>query len=91
MKLIRNIGAWSAVSLYGVSAAGAGPFDYKLNGADWKNAYPDCGKTNQSPINLSSSDSAPYKKWASSEDKFVKEYNNQYEEVKVLWTGGTTT
>ena len=39
--------------LYGsVSASGAGPYDYHSNGADWSQKFPDCGLTNQSPIDL---------------------------------------
>ena len=88
MNTLRNI---SALALGAVSAAGDGVvFDYRLNGADWKNAYPDCGKTNQSPINLSTKADS-YKRYASVEDAFVKNYSNQYEDVKVTWTGGKTT
>ena len=29
-----------------VEAAGKAKYDYKQNGADWKNKFPDCGKTN---------------------------------------------
>jgi len=89
MNSLKNIATWGALTLGSASAAGV-PFDYRLNGADWKNAYPDCGKTNQSPINLSSKADA-YKRYASVEDNFVKNYNNQYEDVGVVWTNGKTT
>ena len=89
MKTITNLSIWSAISLYGVSASGDAKFNYRLNGSDWKNAFPDCGKTNQSPINLSTSNDAGYKKYASVEDAFVKDYSNQYEDVKIGWVGNT--
>jgi len=90
MNTIKKLSAFSALIMFGVSAAGDAKFDYRLNGADWKNSFPDCGKTNQSPINLSTSTDAGYKMYSSSEDAFVKEYNNQYEDVKIEWMGNTS-
>lgn len=58
-----------------VNAAGAGPFNYAQNGADWKNAYPKCGATNQSPIDLKTNANA-YKRYDASEDLFTKTYSN---------------
>jgi len=90
MNTLRNVGIAGILSLSAVTAAEGATFDYRVNGADWKNAYPDCGKTNQSPIDLSTKADA-YKTYSSVEDQFVKTYSNQYEDVGVIWTGGTTT
>jgi hypothetical protein len=70
-----------------VSASGV-EFDYITNGADWPEDYPDCGRTNQSPIDLISAQDT-YKTYAASEDKFTKTYANQ-ENVAVAWVGDTS-
>lgn len=60
-------------------------YDYNHNGMDWKNTYPECAKTNQSPINFSTSLDAGYKQYSQVEDGFKKDYNNQYEDVEIHW------
>lgn len=50
-------------------------YDYKQNGLDWANSYPDCGLTNQSPINLNSAYDA-YTRYDKSEDLYTKVYSN---------------
>lgn len=72
-----------------VNAAGVA-FDYKQNGRDWKNAYPECGLTNQSPIDLKTG-ANDYKRYAANEDQFTKTYSNQKGQVKVQWKDGKTT
>ena len=71
-----------------VSAAGDGGYDYKQNGLDWPTAFPDCGLTNQSPINLNSAYDA-YTRYDKSEDLYTKVYSNQKDE-EVAWVGDTT-
>jgi hypothetical protein len=59
-----------------VNAAGAGTvYNYAQNGADWKNLYPKCGASNQSPIDLKTNANA-YKRYDQSEDLFTKTYAN---------------
>ena len=58
-----------------VNAAGDGPFNYVQNGADWKNLYPKCGASNQSPIDLKTNANA-YKRYDATEDLFTKTYSN---------------
>lgn len=72
-----------------VNAAGAGAYNYAQNGADWKNLYPKCGATNQSPIDLKTNPNA-YKRYDQAEDQFIKTYANQKGDVKIGWTGDTT-
>ena len=61
------------LSLLSSSAnAAGGNYDFKKNGADWKDSYPDCGKPMQSPIDLKTS-------WAvesAKDDGFNKIYTN---------------
>jgi hypothetical protein len=83
MNTLRNAGIAGILSLASVNAAEGAVFDYRLNGADWKNNYPDCGKTNQSPIDLSTKADS-YKTYPSVDDQFTKVYNNQYEDVKKI-------
>ena len=58
--------------LVATAYAAGGNYDYKKHGADWPNAFPDCGKAQQSPIDLKSS-------WgleSAMDDGFNKLYNN---------------
>jgi hypothetical protein len=57
-----------------VNAAGDATYNYETNGADWPDFSPDCGNSNQSPINLISySDDKdkdfPYKVYKSKDDE----------------------
>ena len=74
-----------AVLVFLAPAKSAGvAFDYKQNGRDWKNDYPDCGLSNQSPIDLTTG-ANDYKRYSSNEDQFTKSYSNQKGEVEVKW------
>jgi hypothetical protein len=72
------------MTLLGASkAASTGPsWNYEKNGADWVgDDFPNCGKTNQSPINLISreSDNFEYTIYDGVEDDIKKEYSNQFD------------
>ena len=91
MNSLKTLSVWTAFTMSNVSAAEKGAkTDYSVNGANWPQTHPDCGLSNQSPIDLSARADAPYPRISSSDDRFTKEYNNQYEEVPVTWTGDTT-
>lgn len=79
MKSLTNLSIAALIAStsldHEVNAAGAGPFNYAQNGADWKNLYPKCGATNQSPIDLKTNPNA-YKRYDQSEDLFTKTYSN---------------
>jgi hypothetical protein len=65
-----------------LGASEAASWDYKKNGADWvSDEFPNCGKTNQSPINLISrnNDDFSYTIYEGSEDDVKKEYSNQFD------------
>ena len=77
--------------LNGAIAAGDGPYNYKYNGADWPDFSSDCGKENQSPIDLRTD-------WAvesADDDDFNKLYTDQQSYpsdkklIKAGWTGDT--
>lgn len=74
-----------------VASVEGAKWDYKKNGADWKDVVVDgnlCGTgTNQSPIDLKT------KGWplkASNFDNFNKVYTDQEVEVAVVWNGHTS-
>lgn len=72
----------------GANAAGADTFDFfDNNGADWPNKWPDCGKSNQSPIDLRTD----WEVVKAKEDSFYKMYTNQETAnintpIKIEWT-----
>ena len=63
----------TAASSGGGSSSGS--YDYKQNGNDWSNSYPDCGAQNQSPININSAYDA-YTRYDKSDDLYTKVYTN---------------
>ena len=75
-------------------AEGGATWNYKTNGADWKDVVIDgktneCALPNQSPINLISkgSDDFKYKIYDKDDDMFTKVYSNQAGNPK--WNGHT--
>ena len=78
-----------------VSAAGTG-YDFAENGADWPSKFPDCGLTNQSPIDLKTDENA-YKTYDFQDDSFNKIYTNQVQKsgepagITIEWKNGQTT
>ena len=78
-----------------LNAAGGGGYNYVKNGLDWPDykdpdgALNECGKRNQSPIDLPSRVSHD-KIIPSGDDKFQKLYTNQVGDIEVGWTGDTT-
>jgi len=79
MKSLTKISVAAFIASTGlnqeVNAAGGSVFNYAQNGADWKNSYPKCGASNQSPIDLKTNANA-YKRYDQSEDLFTKTYAN---------------
>lgn len=76
--------------MFGSAQAAGGSYDYIKNGADWPESSPDCGLTNQSPIDLST-DSNAYPTYSADEDDFNKVYTNQKVSIPIVWTGGAVT
>ena len=69
----------SAILALTVSTNASATWDYKQNGADWvSDEYPNCGTTNQSPINLVSvdADDFSYDIYDAEEDNLTKDYSN---------------
>ena len=76
----------------GIAAAAEGAeWDYKTNGADWPSLSPDCGKTNQSPIDLPdpwTNKNFDIPMYENAEFNFKRSYSN-VENVQVNWNGHT--
>jgi len=94
MVNIRNI-AFAVSALIGSSQAGDGSYNYITNGADWPSNSPDCGLTNQSPIDLKTEEGA-YPTHSYVDDDFNKIYTNQVQGsdatgIKIEWKSGHTT
>lgn len=85
-----------AIALAGLAnQVSAGDYNYITNGADWPAAYPDCGLTNQSPIDLKTDENA-YKTYDFQDDSFNKIYTNQVQKegeqgITIQWVNGYTT
>lgn len=71
-----------------LAAVQAADWNYAQNGADWPDISPDCGLTNQSPIDLKT-DTSGYKIFGSADDDITKIYSNQYG-ATVNWNGHTS-
>ena len=89
MKFLKALSLLGALS-YTQAAGKKANYDYSVNGKNWKDKFPDCGTPNQSPIDLSTKPDAPYKKVSSNDDRLIKEYSNQYEDVAINWNGAST-
>ena len=70
-----KIAAFATAALMNSANAAGGGYDYKTNGADWPSDSPDCGLTNQSPIDLKTDENA-YQTYDFQDDSFNKIYTN---------------
>ena len=71
-----------------LAATQAADWNYATNGADWPDAFPECGATNQSPIDLKT-DTSGYQIFGAADDDITKIYSNQYGGT-VNWNGHTS-
>ena len=74
MTNLRNV-AFAVSALMSSASAAGGSYNYITNGADWPSDSPDCGLTNQSPIDLKTEEGA-YPTYYFTDDKFNKIYTN---------------
>ena len=93
MVILRFAPLAVAALIGSTDAAGTG-YNFIKNGADWPSDFPDCGLTNQSPIDLKTDESA-YKTYDFQDDSFNKIYTNQVGDgtngIKIEWMNGATT
>ena len=95
MVNLKKLSVAVAALLGSTQAAGGGlSYNYVTNGADWPSISPECGLTNQSPIDLKTAEDA-YPTYSFTDDDFNKIYTNQVKDaaggIKIEWKGGHTT
>lgn len=81
------------MALFAKATTGLTEWDYTDHGSDWDLDFPNCGDSNQSPINLITVDRTArefeYEVFDESKDVFQKAYINQVGNT-VTWTGSST-